>query len=436
MIEKLCRQAGHRWRDTCWSPARTLITFVLQVLSAEKTLRAGVASLLTQLQGHGQEKLPSADPTAYCQARKRLPGTVITKLMVMLTEQLRELADQENSWLGHRVFMIDGSNVSMPDTPELQKAYAQPSSQKKGCGFPVAQLAVLFCWTTGAVIDFMIDALRPHELTLFRKLWHHFSPGDLVLADRAYCCYVDIAQLMGKGVHCVLRLHQRRKADFRSGKRLGRDDRLVTWQRPPRWSASCGLSEDEFMLLPESLTLRLIRIAWVPKGFRSRTIVVVTTLLDPIETPADEIRALYRDRWTAELNLRSLKTYLGMDILRGESVDIVHKEIVMHMLVYNFIRLLMWHAARKHGQDLHRLSFTGTLHRWRRFMLLMMSINGINRQRRARLIEQLLVWIASDKVPDRPNRIEPRRKKRRPKEYSLLNRPRSWYKTHRDHGAR
>lgn len=435
-IEKRCGQANYRWRKSFWSPTMTLITFILQVLSAEKTLRSAVASLLTQLSARGETKLPSADPTAYCQARIRFPSQVITGLMYGLTERLRQVVDKGNTWLGHRVLMIDGSKVSMPDTPELQKAYPQPSGQKKGCGFPVARLGVLFCWTTGAVIDFITDTLWSHELPLFRKLWHHFTAGDVILADRAYCSYVDIARLMQQGVHCVLRLHQCRNTDFRKGKKLGHDDRLVIWERPLQWIASFGISKDEFLLLPEGLTLRQIRITQIPKGFRSQTIVVVTTLIDPGQTPADEIRALYRDRWTIELNLRSLKTYLGMDILRGQSVDIVHKEIAMHMLAYNLIRLLMWRAACKYDKDLHRLSFTGTLHRLRRFMFLMLFINGMGKKRRDRFIEQLLKWIASDIVPDRPNRIEPRRRKRRPKKYSLLTKPRKWYHYHKDIGAR
>lgn len=435
-IEKLCRQTNYHWRKTFWSPTTTLITFILQVLSAEKSLRAAVASLLTHLSARGETEFPSADPTAYCQARKRLPGNVVTGMMNVLVERIRGMAGRDNTWLGHRVFVIDGSKVSMPDTPELQAAYPQPSGQKKGCGFPVARLGVLFCWTTGAVVDFITDTLWSHELPLFRKLWHNFSAGDVILADRAYCSFVDIARLVQQSIHGVFRQHQRRKSDFRTGRRLGHDDQLVIWERPLQWLVSCGISKDEFLLLPETLTLRQIRITQTPKGFRSRTIIVVTTLLDPIETPADEIRALYRDRWTAELNLRSLKIYLGMDILRGQSVDIIHKEIVMHMMAYNLIRLIMWHAARQHGQDLHRLSFTGTLHRLRRFMFLMLFINGMGKQNRDRLIDQLLEWIASDIVPKRPNRLEPRRRKRRPKLYSLLNKPRYWYKTHKDVGAR
>lgn len=298
----------------------------------------------------------------------------------------------------------------------------------------MAQIVVLFGWTTGAILDLAIDTMQPHEVTLFRRLWHHFQPGDVVLADRAYGSYVDMVGLLARGVFCVFRLHQRRKADFRTGQRLGRDDQLVTWHKPAQWLASMGISKEAFARLPETLTVRLVRITNAPKGFRSRTLVVATTLLDPVETPADEIRALYRDRWTAELNLRSLKTHLGMDVLRSQSPDVVRKEIAMHVIAYNLIRLVMWQAARAHGRDLHRLSFTGTLHRLRMVLPLLIFQNHL--PGKIALRESLLEWIATDIVPDRPDRIEPRRVKRRPKQYSRLVKPRAWYHQHLDKQAR
>lgn len=425
-VEQHCRDAEHRWRHSFWSPTTTILTFLLQVLDPAKTLRMAVTTLLTHLAAEGEKHLPSADPTAYCQARKRLPGEALTRIMLMLADRMQGLVTRQTGWLGRRVWVVDGSSASMPDELELQKKFPQPSQQAPGCGFPVAQFVALFCWTTGAIIDVAIDSLKPHELTLYRTLWHHFKPGDVVIADRAYCAYVDLARLLERGVYCVFRLHQRRNADFRTGKVLGHDDRLATWQRP-QWLASFGISREEFDRLPETLSVRLVRITNAPKGFRSQTIVVATTLIDPIETPADDIRSLYRDRWMAELNFRSLKTHLGMDILRGKSVDVVLKEIVMHLIAYNLIRLLMWHAAHRHGRDLHRLSFTGTLHRLHTALPLMLPGSGGERVA-ASLFEQLLRWIAADLLPDRPDRIEPRRKKRRPKQYPWLQKHRRLYR--------
>jgi hypothetical protein len=231
----------------------------------------------------------------------------------------------------------------------------------------------------------------------------------------------------------LLITHAPKLSHNRRGQRLGEDDVLTTWLRPVRWSPSCGLTESEFAELPETLSVRLVRIRHVIKGYRNRTLVVATTLLDDVETPADEIRALYRNRWTAELNLRSLKTHLGMEVLRGRSIEIVAKEIAMHLVAYNFIRLLMADAARQAGRDPHRLSFTGTLHRLRHALPVLLF--GDERQR-AELTRQLATWIAADVVPHRPDRTEPRRIKRRPKQYSRLTRPRQWYNQHRDKNGR
>ena len=192
----------------------------------------------------------------------------------------------------------------------------------------MARLVVLFCWATGAVLQCAIGNLHVAEISLLRQSWSTWlQAGDVLLADRHYCSYVDLARLKAMGVFAVFRLHARRLADFRKGQRLGPDDRLVTWTRPVQWLASFGISPEQFRQLPETLQVRQIRITQVPRGFRSRTIVVVTTLLDPIAYPADEIRALFRDRWTAELNLGSLKIGLGMDVLRGETPDVVRKEM-------------------------------------------------------------------------------------------------------------
>ncbi len=425
-VEDACHRAGHVWRESFWSPTVTLITFLLQVLDGAKTLRAAVAVLLVQLTARGDTELPSCDPTAYCQARQRLPSEVFAGLLIHVADQMKALPQKAQTWLGHRVWITDGSSVSMPDTPELQEAFPQPSAQKPGCGFPVAQLVALFSWASGAIVDVVISTLQPHEITLFRKLWHHFEANDVVLNDRAYCSYVDLARLRERGVYCVSRLHQQRKADFRTGKRLGSDDQLVEWKRPLQWMVSMGVTREEFEKLPETLTVRLVRITHVPKGFRSRTLVIATTLLDPMATPADEIRALYRDRWRAELNLRSIKAQLGMGVLRGKSVNVVSKEIVMHLVAYNLIRLLMWRAAAAHGRDLHRLSFTGTLHRLRATWPLLIQLLTLGDV--LRLLNHMLRCIAQDCVPNRPNRIEPRRLKRRAKPYDLLNRPRHTFR--------
>jgi len=444
-LEQQCRQVGHHWRDTFWSPAVTFLAFLLQVLSAEKTLRKAVAAVCARLSALDPQRYPppgdvdtrrnpppSRDPSAYCQARKRLPEAVLHHVRRQVADRLEAGVRAADRWLGRRVWMLDGSSVSMPDTPKLQKAFPQPPSQAPGCGFPTAQVVALFSWATGAIQDIVIDQLRPHELSLARRLRHHFRPGDVVLGDRAYCNYVDVARGQGEGVDYVLRLHQRRKVDFRKGRRLGHDDRLVVWTHPEQWLPSCGMPYRQWCRLPETLDLRLIRITGGIPGFRCRTLHVVTTLRDPAEVPADAIRDLYRDRWMAELRLRDVKTTLGMEVLRGQSPDIVRKEIAMHLLIYNLVRMVMAEAARRHGRSWRRLSFAGALHRLREAFALAVLLSESRTQV---LAGCLLAWIAEDVLPDRPNRMEPRRLKRRPKPFSIMVKPRAFYHAHGDPDA-
>lgn len=431
-IEQHCRQAGHRWRESFWSPAITLRTCILQALGAVKSLRAAVSELLCELARENAESLlPSADPSALAQARQRLPESVFESVLAQVTQHVRSLAGHDDLWHGRRVILIDGSNVSMPDTPELQQAFPQPPGQKPGCGFPVAYLVAFFCWHSGAALEFKLGSQHDGEASMFRSMLHHVQPGMVTVADRYYCSYVDIVRLTQRGASVVFRQHQRRSQDFRQGKRLGKDDRLVTWTRPGQWIPSFGISREEFLKLPETMTLRMIRTAKTPKGFRSRQIVIVTSILDPKEVSSDELLALYRDRWIVELNLRSLKITLDMDILRGKSVDVVRKEILVHLLVYNLIRLLMWEAAQALGRNPRRLSFAGTLHRLQR-VASSLFLNDRLWNHTHDLLTALLHWIASDVLPDRPDRHEPRRVKRRPKQYSLLSKPRARYHRHAD----
>jgi hypothetical protein len=447
-IERFARAAGHRWRKSYWSPYVTFITFLLQVMDGAKTLRSAVALRhIHTLAGGGNrsagslerrlaprmpadrprdDRLPSPDPSAYCQARKRLPFEVIRQALRALAERLWDRVEDAATWCGRRVWIVDGSSASMPDTPELQEVFPQPAAQQRGCGFPIAQFVAVFCHATGAIADLTVDSLRPHELTLFRRLWERFAPGDVVLGDRAYGAYTDMAELLTRGVFSVFRLHQKRKVDFRTGLRLGPGDVITVWTRPAQWLASCGLTREQFEQLPAALPVRLVRITHAIKGFRNRTLVVATTLLDPVETPADEIRALYRCRWTAELNLRSLKTHLGMEVLRGKSVEVVAKEIAMHVLVYNLARVAMWRVARQAGCNPQALSFTGTLHRLRHALPLLFLHErppiGVQN-----LLRYLVHALACDRLPYRPDRYEPRRVKRRPKPHDLLLKPRWWY---------
>jgi hypothetical protein len=287
----------------------------------------------------------------------------------------------------------------------------------------VAKVVALICWASGAVLESVIGPWSMSELRLWRDLWPALSPGEIVLADRLYCSFYDMVGVLRRRCDAVFRLHHRRPEDFRQGKRLGKNDRLVTWQRP-QWSARPrGMNRKQWKALPASLTVRLIRFAVGIPGFRCRSITVATTLLDPLEYPPAEIADLYRDRWLIELRFRDIKTTMGMEVLRGKTPDIVCKEIWTHLLAYNLIRCLMWQAAAQHGRPLHRLSLAGTVDRLNALDPYLQILQGSDLAKR--LYDLLLRWIANDLLPDRPNRLEPRAVKRRPKEYARLNRPRN-----------
>ncbi len=411
----------YHWRDRIWNPMLTFWTFLVQVLHPGSACREAVALTLAA-QARTSERHVSPDASAYCQARQRVPLSVFVAALRNIGHCLAGQVLPEFLWHGRRVRVVDGSSCSMPDTPDLQTQFGQPDGQKPGCGFPVARIVVLFCWATGAVLDVVIGAYRSSELTLVGQLWGHLKERDIVLADRFYCTYVVVAELLRRGCDAVFRLHggRSRTMDFRKGKCLGPQDRLMTWDRPtirPR-----GLSRKEWLSLPEHLTMRVIRFCPQIPGFRSPTILVATTLADSVAYPREEIAHLYGDRWTVELRLRDIQTTLQMHILRGKSADIIRKEILLHLVVYNLIRALMWQAAREHGQSLHRLSFAGTV---ARVNALAPYLWFYARTPRAQIVYSLLLeWIARDKLPDRPHRIEPRAVKRRPKKYTRLNRPR------------
>jgi hypothetical protein len=418
-----CQLCRYLWRDRFWNPLETIWTFLLQVLHDGSSCREAVAMVLTHAAATDSRRNISDDPSAYCQARGRLPLPVLRQGVLTVGQHLRDNLRDVHTWCGKHVWLVDGTSCSMPDTPSLQEAFGQPDGQAKGCGFPVARIVAMFCWASGAVLEAAIGPYRQSEISLWRSLWHLLRPGEIVLADRYYCTYSDIAGLLARGCDCVFRLHQRRERNFAKGTPLGKNDLLVQWERPKCHLRPRGMTPQQWAMLPEQLTVRLLRFAVDIPGFRSRTIFMATSLLDPIAYPAQEIAALYRDRWLIELRFRDIKITLGMDTLRGKTPDIVRKEIHMHLLAYNLIRALMWQAAAKHGRNLHRLSFAGTVDRLNAMMPYLWLFQRTAKARK--LCDLLLQWIAHDPNPDRPNRIEPRAVKRRPKQYPLLNKPRN-----------
>jgi hypothetical protein len=418
-IAELCHAVGHTGRDCFWRPMVVVITFLRQVLLPNCSCRQTVACTLADpTLTPTQRPRPADDPSAYSQARQRLPRALLERLARGLSQ---ELAEPDRRWHGHRVRVVDGSSVSMPDTPELQAVFPQPASQAPGCGFPVARLLAVFCWCSGALLELLVDGLHVGELTLFRRLLACFEPQDVVLADRLYGNYAELALLQASGAHAVCRVNRARRVDLRQGTRLGQHDRLMVWRRPKDVNLARLRERPED--LPETLTVRVVRITTeCRRAFRKRRIDIVTTLLDPVAYPREALGELYRTRWLAELNLRSLKTTLGMDVLRCRSPEMVRKELAVFHVAYNLIRVLMRQAARVYDVDPQRLSFAGTRQRLLAWLPRWIATRG--RAPHAQLLTRLLADIAADPLPRRPDRHEPRAIKRRRKSFPYLVHPR------------
>lgn len=416
-------EAGVNSRERAFSPQVTFWAFVAQVLSPGSSCREIVRRVEAWWQhtARGRAGL-SGSTSAYCQARARLDIGTLDLVSGHLCWSLEANVLREERWLADRpVKIVDGTGLSMPDTAENQALWPQPGSQQPGCGFPVMKLVGLFSLSSGALLETTTGNLHVHESVLFRRLWDKLQKGDVVLADRGFCSYSLLAALQQRGVDSVMRLHQMRRADFRAGKALGPEDRLVTWQKPAQrteaWSA------EEFAALPETLTLRMIRLHVEARGFRTRTVVLVTTLLDPETYPADALRELYGERWNVELHFHQIKTLLAMDVLRCKSPDLIQRESAIHRIAYNLIRSLMQRSAHLHHVPLERISFKGSLDTLRHWSAVIAAA-GETPRRQDQLIDQMLATIASDLVPERPGRSEPRARKRRPKNYQLLTKPR------------
>jgi hypothetical protein len=410
--------AGSRQR--LFSPLITFWAFLAQVLSPNSACREAVRKVQAWWTLRSCTQM-SPDTSAYCQARARLPDKTLRHIHAHLVGRMEANAPSDSRWLSRELKIVDGTNLSMPDTAENQTTYPQPSSQKKGCGFPMMKLVGLFSLKSGALLHFARGTLHVHENQLFRALWQYLTKGDVILSDRGFCSFFAIASLLTRGVDSVMRLHHARGFDFRRGKRLSQDDILVTWKKPEQRTAAW--SAEEFAALPETLTLRQIRLHINLKGFRSRTIILVSTLLDPLAYPAEAIRALYLERWSVELHFREIKIVLALDILRCLTPLMIEKELLLHLIAYNLVRSLMQHAAIGHCVELRRLSFKGTLDSLRHFADVIHAAHGKPRQQAA-LLNTLLEIIAKDQLPHRPGRHEPRVKKRRSKNYHLLTKPR------------
>jgi hypothetical protein len=403
------------WRETLLNPVITIQIFFVQVLHGNTAIEH--LSHLTEM---------SFTAAAYCKSRMRLKLEVLYLLLERCVGQLQQETFDTGRWLGHRVFHVDGSSFSMPDTPQLQAYFGQPGQQKPGCGFPVAHWLVMLHAGTGMITKMLAAPLRTHDMSGTATLHPELRGGDVLVADRGFCSYAHLALLWQRGVHGLLRIHQRTIVDFTPGRahvhpnqgkadrkkglprsrwlqQYGATDQLVEWLKPaekPNW-----MSAEQYATLPTSLVVRELRYAIHQKGFRPKKITLATTLLDAERYALDDLADLFRQRWEVETNIGHLKTTMKMDFLKCKTVDGVLRELQVFALIYNMVRQVMLAAASRQGVDVNRISFIDAL-RW-----LQSASPG----------DQLPTLVVN---PPRPNRLEPRVRKRRPKEYPLMKKPR------------
>lgn len=402
-VDQLARQAGHRWRQRQLTPAVVLRLFLLQVLHGNVAI--------TALRHLGQM---TASTSSYCEARARLPLTLFAQLFDAVA---RQAAAMTSDIVGNgsnpgatllngrrRVLLGDATTFSMPDTPALRQHFGYPAGQPAGCGFPVGKLLGVIDAISGAMLVSMGCPLFSHEAREMLALHPLLKRGDVLVADRAFCSYVQIALLVHHGVDAVLRLHQRRPVQWAK-------DHLQTWTRPakrPPW-----MSEAMWSSLPPELTIRIVRYLVPRKGCRTRVVYVATTLLDPLAYPPETIMHLYGHRWKIETCFNQLKTHAKMNTLKSQSVDGVIKELIMYLIVWNLVRMTMTQFAQCTGASVWRVSFIDALR----------CLCALLRVEPAMDAELRLVL-----NPDRPGRWEPRKLKRRLKEYDLLKEPRQYLK--------
>jgi len=421
-IHQALRQAGLSFRDRLFCPALTLWAFLSQVLDRDHSCRQVVARLCAWLTAQGRRPC-SANTGAYCKARSRLPEALLRQLARDTGRTPLTQAPDSWLWKGRCVKIVDGTCISMPDTEANQKAYPQPSKQKPGLGFPMIRLVVVFSLAVGTALDAAFgryEGAQTGELALFRTLDDALESGDVLLADRAYCTYFVVAAALARGADAVLRLCKRRRpVNFRTGWRLGPGDTLVRWQRPqrPEW-----MSREEYEFIPEILIMRIVRVRVTARGCRTKVVQVATTLLDPSQARSEDIADLYKARWHAELDLRSLKQALQLDVLRGRSPDMVRKELWAHLLAYNVVRGLLAQAAREKGVRPRELSFTGGLQTLNAFLPYLGMATSVAEW--SRLWAEMVRAMGQHRAGNRPGRCEPRAKKRGPKKYNRLREPR------------
>ncbi len=417
LLEPPARGKGSRKR--VFDLSLTFWCFIWQVSQPKTACRA----VVRQVQAHCETEESCIDEatSAYCQARARIPLERFRQAMEESAQAADKLADGVPGW-ERPIKAVDSTCVQLADTGDNREVYPYASGQRPGCGFPVMGVLALFSLASGAILKTIQASWKVHDYKLFRQIWQDLKTGDIVLGDRAFGAYEAMASLPQRGVDLVIRLHQSRKSPLRDAKKIGTNDWLVTWKRPSKPPPKSSLTKTEWLQLPATITVRLIRVTVAQKAFRTREIWISSTLLDPSAYPAAKVAQLYLRRWNLELCFRDLKTTMGMEVLRCLSPDMVHKELHAFLVAHNFIRCLIAQSSHAHKAPISRISFKGTVDAARSYFQAMRLSRSARQAKR--LYRRLLDVIASDRVPSRPGRREPRAVKRRPKNYQRLTKHR------------
>jgi len=425
-------------RVRIYTPVTVLWAFLFQVLHPGMACQEVVGKVRAWMLCRPVDpKRPSLDSSAYCDARGVLSFNLVKAFGAALIHYLQQRAASTWLWCGRPVKVIDATSFSMPDTLPNQRRWPQPSAQKKGCGFPVVKALGVFCLSTGGWLGYALSRWNRHDLALWQKVAHLLHKGDVLLGDAGFCAWSLMAELSQRGVDSVFRLHQKRCKDMRNGTPLGKGDRLQTWRKPAQRPCGSPWSQRAWNKLPAQISVRVVKVPIECKGFRTTCVWLATTLADAKTYPKEKLAELYYRRWSIELFFRDIKTTMHMEVLRCKSPAMIEKEIAMHAAAYNAIRGLILNSAVVHQQELGRVSFKGALDLLRQWLPRAAACYDKPRKLRDWL-DELLTSIAQVQNPHRPGRREPRAKKRRPKSYQMLTKPRHKFReiAHRENYRR
>ena len=413
--------SGVMSRRSIFSKENTFWAFLGQVLDAD----GGCKEVVRKLQSYSSLKgvrLPSSSTASYCTARKKLSEQTLSDIF-----QYTAVRGDKSTTTGllnnRRVIVVDGTGLSMPDTPENQSVWPQSAAQKPGCGFPSARVCACFSLESGSMLSYEIGNKKSNELPLFRKQWQTFKPGDIFLGDKGFCSYFDMVKLKEQNIDSVLTLARRKPVSTsKCLKVLDQNDLLIKWDRP-KYNRRLSYSRETLEQLPVKLVLRQIRVVVDQPGFRTKEFFIVTTLLDPTKYPSEEIARLYFQRWDVELFFRDIKTTMGMDILRCQTPEMIRKEILMNFIAYNCVRRIMYEAAEKADMAVRLVSFKGSLQAIRSWEP-PLNHDKLSKIDKSKMLNDLCGTVTGLPLQQRPGRREPRCLKRRQKNYQLLTEPR------------